>query len=137
MGQEITTRHFSADDFVAFKQALQQETELLTRWFQQGLFSSRALVGGYEMEAWLIDAEGRPAARNQAFLELPPTRCTAPSWRSSILKSIPIHCASSGIFYPTSKKIFSITGCIAKPLPRAWTVDYSPPVYCRPCRTKT
>lgn len=69
MGQEITTRHFSADDFVAFKQALKQETELLAHWFQQRLFSSRALVAGYEMEAWLIDTQGRPAARNQDFLE--------------------------------------------------------------------
>jgi len=69
MGQEITTRHFSADDFVAFKQALQQETDTLARWFKQRLFSSHALVAGYEMEAWLIDAAGRPAARNQDFLE--------------------------------------------------------------------
>lgn len=33
MGQEITTSHFSPDDFQHFKQRLQQETEKLETWF--------------------------------------------------------------------------------------------------------
>lgn len=69
MGQEITTSHFSDDDFDCFMQHLKQETAELEQWFSQRCFSSRAPVAGYEMEAWLIDSQGRPAARNTDFLE--------------------------------------------------------------------
>jgi len=69
MGQEITTSHFSPDDFQHFKQRLQQETEKLESWFLDKNFSSHSLVAGYEMEAWLIDAAGRPAPCNEHFLQ--------------------------------------------------------------------
>ncbi len=68
MGQEITTTHFGKRDFQAFEQALRAETETLARWTQQARFSGR-LCTGFEIEAWLLDAEGVPAPANKAFLE--------------------------------------------------------------------
>lgn len=69
MGQEITTSHFSQQDFDCFMLRLQQETAELERWFEQGLFSSHAPVAGYEMEAWLIDRQASPAPCNTEFLK--------------------------------------------------------------------
>jgi len=69
MGEEITTSHFTDEDFVHFKQCLQSETKELQRWFDEGVFSNHKPVAGYEMEAWLIDANARPAPCNEAFLK--------------------------------------------------------------------
>ncbi len=68
MGQEITTSQFSKADFECFSERLRLETEELGRWFEQRRFSTRPPVGGYELEAWLIDHEGRPSPSNQQFL---------------------------------------------------------------------
>jgi len=68
MGQEITTRHFSAADFQAFTHHLSEETALLARCLEQGEFSRRHGIGGYELEAWLIDADGHPAPLNEPYL---------------------------------------------------------------------
>jgi hypothetical protein len=69
MGQEIKTRHFSHDDFKHFTQRLEAETQLLGQWFADNQLSSHNLVGGYELEAWLIDNQGQPSPSNQQFLE--------------------------------------------------------------------
>jgi len=68
MGQEITTSHFSEGDFRLFHQRLQQETAALQVWFSDRQFSNHSPVAGYEMEAWLVDSQARPAACNEAFL---------------------------------------------------------------------
>jgi len=70
MGQEIKTQHFSDDDFTHFAQCLEAETQLLAQWFADNQLSSHKLVGGYELEAWLIDKQGLPSPSNQQFLEL-------------------------------------------------------------------
>ncbi|MEN9223652.1 MAG: hypothetical protein Q6M04_14550, partial [Thermostichus sp. BF3_bins_97] len=77
MGQEIASLSFSAEDFAEFAAQLQQETDLLARWLAgaPGLdpacqpFAQGSLVGGFELEAWLITAQGEPAPINQAYLE--------------------------------------------------------------------
>ncbi|VAW65323.1 hypothetical protein MNBD_GAMMA09-2928 [hydrothermal vent metagenome] len=68
MGQEITTRHFTEHDRRSFNHQLQLETDELQQWFNGAVFSSHAPVAGYEMEAWLVDAQSAPAACNEAFL---------------------------------------------------------------------
>jgi gamma-glutamyl:cysteine ligase YbdK (ATP-grasp superfamily) len=68
MGDEITHSKFGAADFEAFRERLQRETRLLGEWFQCDRFSTRVPVCGLELEAWLIDAQARPAAVNDAFL---------------------------------------------------------------------
>ena len=70
MGQEISTRHFSHSDFKHFEKRLNEETELLSQWFNDRQFSTHGLVGGYELEAWLIDSQALPSASNQQFLDL-------------------------------------------------------------------
>lgn len=69
MGQEIEAARFSGKDFAAFSVRLQQETALLSEWFHTGNFSMRDRMGGYEMEAWLVDAAFRPAPVNEVFLQ--------------------------------------------------------------------
>jgi hypothetical protein len=68
MGQEITTSHFSEDDFKSFRYHLQQETAELEQWFRDEALSSHSPVAGYEMEAWLIDPQANPSPCNEAFL---------------------------------------------------------------------
>lgn len=68
MGQEITAQHFQHRDFVRFEAQLRAETELLKRWIETGRFSGRRAIAGLELEAWLVDPDGRPSPSNEAFL---------------------------------------------------------------------
>lgn len=70
MGQEISVSRFKKQDFVRFARRLDEETALLRRWFDEGCLSRRHGVGGFELEAWLVDREGRPAPINEAYLAL-------------------------------------------------------------------
>jgi hypothetical protein len=69
MGQEIEQTRFTPADFAAFDDRLRAETALLQERFRDAAFSTRDRVGGFELEAWLIDAAGRPAPLNAPFLE--------------------------------------------------------------------
>lgn len=69
MGEEIPTTRFQPRDFENFSHRLREETELLRQWFRQGLFADDARVGGFEIEAWLIDRAQRPAPINDRFIE--------------------------------------------------------------------
>jgi gamma-glutamyl:cysteine ligase YbdK (ATP-grasp superfamily) len=68
MGDEIERRFFDADDFSAFRQRLDEETDLLRRCFQDGGFSPRGDVAGFELEAWLVDDRGDPLPANDRYL---------------------------------------------------------------------
>jgi len=68
MGQEIEATRFTPQDFVAYAGRLRQETELLGQWFAQDAFSARDRMGGFELEAWLIDGAARPAPVNERLL---------------------------------------------------------------------
>ena len=70
MGQEITTSSFSQGDFDEFSRRLQDETDLLRQMLSDNAFDQSEPVAGYELEAWLTDAEGRPSPSNDRFLEL-------------------------------------------------------------------
>ncbi len=69
MGQEIEATYFTAQDFEEFAESLRNETQLLGEWFRSGAFSPRARMGGFELEAWLVDSEAQPAPVNDVFLE--------------------------------------------------------------------
>jgi len=69
MGQEIEAVRFRAVDFAAFEARLREETALLRQWFEDGQFSTRDRMAGYELEAWLVDDEQRPAPVNEQFLK--------------------------------------------------------------------
>lgn len=70
MGTEVTSSHFSHHDFQRFQHHLREETLQLDEWFAARRFSESDPVGGYELEAWLIDADGRPAPVNERFLAM-------------------------------------------------------------------
>jgi hypothetical protein len=68
MGQEIGRTQFTDADFTEYAECLCRETELLGEWFQDAAFSTRDRTGGFELEAWLIDAAARPRPVNAEFL---------------------------------------------------------------------
>lgn len=68
MGEEIQYSHFNKTDYQQFYSQLEEETALLKSWFDSNHFSTAPLMAGYELEAWLIDDKGKPAAINEAFL---------------------------------------------------------------------
>ncbi len=69
MGQDIDSTQFSERDFSLFAERLRQETGVLAHWFRDSEFSTRDWVGGFELEAWLIDAKGKVAAVNDTYLQ--------------------------------------------------------------------
>ncbi|MFV1998311.1 MAG: glutamate-cysteine ligase family protein [Acidiferrobacterales bacterium] len=69
MGQEIGQDHFNKHDFETFEVCVDDEMALLSEWFEQRAFDASDLTGGYEVEAWLIDKQYRPAPINRKFLE--------------------------------------------------------------------
>lgn len=64
MGEEIHRGSFSQQDFDVFAEALQQQTQLLKNWFEEGVFSEQQASGGFELEAWLVDSKAKPLAIN-------------------------------------------------------------------------
>ncbi len=68
MGQEIHLIQFKPEDFAQFERRLADETDLLAEWLRVGRFSTVAHVGGFELEAWLIDRGYFPVANNELFL---------------------------------------------------------------------
>lgn len=68
MGQEIHTQFYQAADFQYFQQRLAIETRLLECLINQRQCSERHPVAGFEIEAWLLDQQMRPAPCNEAYL---------------------------------------------------------------------
>ena len=69
MGQEIEETRFTPQDFVDYAERLREETALLGEWFREDVFSPRDRMGGFELEAWLVDSMARPAPVNEQFLK--------------------------------------------------------------------
>ena len=69
MGQEIQDTRFSREAFETFNRRLARETELLAQWERDGVLAGAGYRLGFELEGWLVDAQGEPAPRNQAFLQ--------------------------------------------------------------------
>ena len=70
MGQEIPTSKFTRKDFDRFAHKLHEETRLLARYFEEDRFSNLHNVGGFEIEAWLVDDRALPNPCNEEFLRL-------------------------------------------------------------------
>ncbi|OOZ39945.1 glutamate--cysteine ligase [Solemya pervernicosa gill symbiont] len=69
MGQEIVESQFEKRDFHRFEKLLREETNLLRGWFEEWRFSTDINVGGFELEACLVDSSGRPLPNNDRFME--------------------------------------------------------------------
>lgn len=68
MGQEIHRIHFAPEDFARFERRLADETELLREYLSAGRFAAAGYMGGFELEAWLLDRNFFPAPINEAYL---------------------------------------------------------------------
>ncbi len=68
MGLEIEKPDYTGADFEKFHRKLMHETALLRRLFDTNAFKSCHEIGGYELEAWLVDQTTQPAPINQAFI---------------------------------------------------------------------
>ncbi|HHM06474.1 MAG TPA: glutamate--cysteine ligase [Gammaproteobacteria bacterium] len=68
MGQEIDHCSFEPADFRRYQRCLQEETARVLTLISEHRLSERAGVGGFELEAWLVWEDGRPAPLNDAFL---------------------------------------------------------------------
>jgi hypothetical protein len=69
MGEEIDVVQFSEEDYLRFQRKLQEENRLLHQWFSQDKMDDRKPVAGFELEAWLLDENYRPAPLNEAYLQ--------------------------------------------------------------------
>ena len=70
MGQEIENTKFSEKDFSSFRSILVNETATLEHWLKNNILSNDSLVGGFEIESWILNSSLLPAASNKEFLEL-------------------------------------------------------------------
>jgi len=70
MGQEVSHSHFSTKEKEQFKTLLKTETKLLKEKMLAGEFSSKAAMGGFEVEACLVDKSLQVAPVNNKFFEL-------------------------------------------------------------------
>lgn len=69
MGREIERGAFTEEDFERFGERLRAETEALRGYFAEDRLSGRHGVGGYELEAWLVDPrDNQPVPVNEAFM---------------------------------------------------------------------
>lgn len=69
MGQEIKTAAYREVDYQRFQQRLVVETELLGKFMQNRRCSEALPVAGFEIEAWLLDDNMRPAPLNESYLK--------------------------------------------------------------------
>jgi len=69
MGQEIDTSEFTPADFLAFSRRLDEETVRLGQALGSDRFHAGGQVGGFELEAWLVDTAACPAPLNEELLE--------------------------------------------------------------------
>lgn len=68
MGQEIKTTAYQVADYQRFHQRLIAETELLGKFIQSRSCSEVLPVAGFEIEAWLLFDDMRPAPLNESYL---------------------------------------------------------------------
>jgi len=69
MGTEIERISFDESEWPVFARHVEEETALLERKAERGESSLSLPVGGFEIEAWLVDEKMRPVKANKAFLE--------------------------------------------------------------------
>ena len=70
MGDEIQRRHFDAEDFRRFRRNLDNETHLVAELFERNELSHRGDMVGFELEAWIVDADGQPHPENERLLSI-------------------------------------------------------------------
>lgn len=70
MGEEITTSHFTREDFTLFKESLANETYLVEKWFASDILDNKHGMAGFELEVWIVDEQCAPKPINDQLLGL-------------------------------------------------------------------
>ncbi len=69
MGQEVSHLSYEEAERAAFRDRLRDETKILKRWFDEGVFEiSDPPTTGLEIEAWLLDENHLPAPESESFI---------------------------------------------------------------------
>ena len=68
VGQEIKNTKFTEQDFSIFRSTLESETQVLTSWLDQHILCNEGLVGGFEVESWILNSLFLPAPYNNEFI---------------------------------------------------------------------
>tara|TARA_Y100000780_G_scaffold232456_1_gene264092 strand:+ start:9468 stop:10907 length:1440 start_codon:yes stop_codon:yes gene_type:complete len=70
MGTEVSKKeNYTEKDVQAFKAKLEEETELLRRWFSEKTFEHKSSMTGIELEAWLVDNDMMPNPTGAKFIK--------------------------------------------------------------------
>ena len=69
MGQEISEARFEKGDHETYLSRLRAETTFLETIFKNRSFSNADPVGGYELEAWIVDKDLNPAPINDQYIK--------------------------------------------------------------------
>ena len=69
MGDEIQKYTFTAEEYQEYYKHLQQETDELKHWFENGAFATDSAMCGIEQEAWIVNHSFYPAPENQFLLD--------------------------------------------------------------------
>jgi len=69
MGDEITRHEFREEDFLLFRERLEDETRQLKEIFDHHAFDDGPETGGFELEICITDTSGKPRPDNARFLE--------------------------------------------------------------------
>jgi hypothetical protein len=111
MGQSVERSTFEHRDFVRFQRALRTETDWLHDRVERDQLSQHAPMAGLELEAWLVDADGRAAPRNAEFI----ARCASPDVVTEIARF------NIEINVPPQPVAGAGLGRLAEALQAAWT----------------
>lgn len=114
MGSEGSHGFFNAEDFSRFRRRLDEETALLGQVFAQHGFSSRDDVAGFELEAWLVDAQGVPLADNQRFLEELDNPPVVPDLAKFNIEISGSPCALATLVYTIGKQRAGASDCLIR-----------------------
>ncbi len=68
MGNEVSKDHFEQEDYILFKQKLDEELAFIHHLFKKNQFDTQTRKLGYELELCLLDKDGAPAAVNNKIL---------------------------------------------------------------------
>ncbi len=69
MGRNVTQVRFDPADYTSFRERVEAETRIFEAWWRDGQFDRSAYMGGFELEAWLVDRHYRPLPENETFLK--------------------------------------------------------------------
>ena len=97
VGQEILQKNFSEAEFLEFNKRLKSETQLLSKWFDEGVFETGPTQIGLEIEGWLVDENHIASPVNAEFLKTLNHKLVVPelSKFNFEINSVPHHISSN------------------------------------------